>query len=157
MPPTTEANNDLVFTVADLRAIVEPDLGPLKMLTIHRPDPPSGRARWTGVTEDAEVVEGEIEITMTSRMDGNFEVVPRVSIQGASNRMLALPWSGQPSGAPRHVEGGQLPRQLVEDRLREISVRLRRVITMIRTQPGIPGHEMATELGEIVDLAEGGG
>lgn len=91
-------NEPLVFTVEDLRAVLEPDLGPLHELKIVPQAGPTKPARWSALNMDADLVEGGLDVQLEQQDDGSFLLKPIVTITGASGRELRLPWPGAASG-----------------------------------------------------------
>jgi hypothetical protein len=90
-------NEPLVFTLEDLRAVLEPDVGKLTGLTLTPPvDPSSSTATWSAVNMDGDVLEGGLDVHLEHQEDGTFLLKPVVTIEGASGRRLELPWRGQP-------------------------------------------------------------
>lgn len=55
--------------------------------------------------------------------------------------------------AARHLRSG-LPRQLRERRLEALVLKLRRLVTRMRTSPQVPAHALVDDLHEIVGQAE---
>jgi hypothetical protein len=90
-------NEPLVFTVDDLRGVLEPDLGPLGDLRLTPPtDPSATTAIWEAVNMDGDTVNGELGVQLDQQQDGTFMLKPTVTIEGASGRLLELPWKGGP-------------------------------------------------------------
>ena len=86
-----------MFTLDDLRVVLEPDLGPLHGLKLTpATDPSTTTAAWFAIDTEGDLVNGNVSVQLERQEDGSFLVKPIVTIAGPSGRLLELPWRGLP-------------------------------------------------------------
>jgi hypothetical protein len=130
------------LTVADIAKLLEPHVGRLHRIGIR----PAPHEAPTGFLWDAFDAQGN---KVTGRIDVRIRYEPsRITVRPD------LLVDGDEDTTTRYAAA--LPKQLLEDRLRQIATKARRLIDMARVRPDVPAHEIAAELVEIVEMADGG-
>lgn len=136
-----EFSNEVMLSTDQLREELERRLGPLALLTIHDPQGGTGISRWEAISAEGNTVRGTVTVT-TVWLDGALHVWSEIEIACA----VAASTRAAPTSPP--------PRQLLDDRLRQVAVRLRRLLNEVRVQPQVPSAELASDLQKVVELAE---
>ena len=142
-PPTTEIvfSDGGVISAADIKRLLEPHIGPLVKMRLR----PSlvglpNTVAWEALSEDAEFVTGRV--VLHAKVDQSRIVVWAEVLVDQRGALIRIAMAQ--------------PRQLLEDRLREIACQARRIIQEMRVQPQVPGQAFVDDLDKIVEMAEGG-
>lgn len=134
-----DAPNEELLSTDQLREELERRLGALEVITVHDPQDGTGVSRWEAISGEGSTIRGTVSVG-SMWLDDRLVMWPEVETAGAVG--------------PVRAKAAGTPRQLLDDRLRQVGVRLRRLLTEVRARPDKPAHELAADLQEVVDLAE---
>lgn len=134
-----EVLGEQVLSTDQLRDELERRFGPMDVMTVHDPQDGSGVASWEAISAEGSTVRGTVSVTSVW-LDGRLILMPEIEIAGAVGPLVA--------------KAAAVPRQLLDDRLHHVAVRLRRLLTEVRAQPQRPSTELVKKLQRIVELAE---
>jgi hypothetical protein len=128
-----------VLTANDLRRLLEPQFGPLLKMRL-RPSLTGlpNTVAWEALSENAEFVTGRVVLhasVETTRIVVWAEVLVDQRAVGIRIAMA-------------------LPRQLLEDRLRRIAARARKMIQEVRVQPQVPALAIISDLEKLLEIAD---
>ena len=137
--PEIVFSDEGVISAADIKRFLEPHIGTLFQVRLR----PSlvglpNTIAWEPLSENAEFITGRVVLHAKvdeTRISVWAEVL--VDQRGALIRIASA-----------------LPRQLLQDRLREVADKARRLVQEVRVRPGLPAQAIVDDLQELLEIAE---
>jgi len=124
----------MVMTAADVATALVPTVGVLNQVELRPTDDPL-LVEWHALDQCGRMHSGDVAVDARFTNQDGLVVRAHVLLGRHGERSVGL------------------PAQLIDDRLRLVGRRLKRVVEQIRTRPDVPALELASMLDDIIDAA----